>query len=176
MHINDLLNCLSLASSRMFADDPSISYEANTLVDLENVINSQLKKLSCWLKANKLSLNLAKTEFMVIGSCQRLHTQNNDQINIKTDGKKINKVDEVKSLGLIIDKHLSWLRHTDSKSKKISSAFGTLKRTTPFVPMTTTIQIYQAYIQPHFDYCSSVWDGLSATLSDKLQKQKKSSC
>ena len=84
----------------MFANDTSINYEANTLDDLGNVINSELKKLSCWLKANKLSLNVAKTEFMVIGSCQRLHTQNDDQINIEIYGKKINKVDQAKVVGI----------------------------------------------------------------------------
>ena len=30
--------------------------------------------------------------------------------------------------------------------------------------------LYRALIQPYFEYCSSVWDGLSAQLSDKLQK------
>ncbi len=38
--------------------------------------------------------------------------------------------------------------------------------------MNTAIsgQVYQALIQPHFDYCCSVWDGLGETLSSKLQK------
>ena len=47
---------------------------------------------------------------------------------------------------------------------KITSAIGALKR------VRTALQICQALILPHFDYCSSVWDGLSVALSDKLQK------
>ncbi|CAB4007833.1 Hypothetical predicted protein, partial [Paramuricea clavata] len=58
------------AVPRMFADDTNISYAANTIAELENVINSELKKLKSWLEANKLSLNIAKTEFMIIGSRQ----------------------------------------------------------------------------------------------------------
>ena len=34
----------------------------------------------------------------------------------------------------------------------------------------TAPKIYGALIQPRFDYCSSVWDGLNITLNDKLQK------
>ena len=34
----------------------------------------------------------------------------------------------------------------------------------------TAIQIYNALIMPHFDYCSPVWDCLSGYLSNKLQK------
>ncbi len=37
--------------------------------------------------------------------------------------------------------------------------------------MNTAIQVHQALIQHHFDYCCcSVWDGLGETLSSKLQK------
>ena len=36
--------------------------------------------------------------------------------------------------------------------------------------MNTAILVYRALIQPHFDYCCPVWDGLGETLSCKLQK------
>ena len=39
-----------------------------------------------------------------------------------------------------------------------------------FIDSNTALKIYKAFIQPHFDYCSTVWDGLSITLNDKLQK------
>ena len=40
----------------------------------------------------------------------------------------------------------------------------------PFISKETAIQIYNALIMPHFDYCSPAWDCLSGYLSDKLQK------
>ena len=120
---------------------------------------------------NKLSLNIAKTEFMVIGSNQRVHALSNNQINIEIDGKSIKRVNEAKSLGLLIDEHLSWTKHIDEKSKTISSAFGALKRIRPFISESSALQIYQVLILPHFDYCSSVWDELSVTSSDKLQNR-----
>ena len=63
VYINDLPNCLNVASPRMFADDTSISVAAEKLVDLENTINSELNNLNCWLKANRLSLNITKGPF-----------------------------------------------------------------------------------------------------------------
>ena len=107
---------------------------------------------------------------MVIGSNQRVHALSNNQINIEIDGKSIKRVKEAKSLGLLIDEHLSWTKHIDEKSKTISSAIGALKRIRPFISESSALQIYQALILPHFDYCSSVWDELNVTLSDKLQK------
>lgn len=55
----------------MFADDTA----ASTIADLENVLISELTKLNCWLVTNKLSLNVAKTEFMVTGSNQRVNSK-----------------------------------------------------------------------------------------------------
>ena len=107
---------------------------------------------------------------MIIESNQRIHALSKNQIDIEIDGKSIKKVEEAKSLGLFIDEHLSWTKHIEEISKKISSAIGALKRIRPFISESTALQIYQALILSHFDYCSPVWDKLSVTLSDKLQK------
>ena len=72
VYINDLPNCLRSASARMFAGDTNITYAASAIADFENVVNSELRKLICWLVINGLSLNVAKTEFMVIELNQRI--------------------------------------------------------------------------------------------------------
>ena len=107
---------------------------------------------------------------MVIGSNQRMYALSNNQINIEIDGKAIQTVDAAKSLGLLIKKHLSWSKHMDDKSMKISSAIGALKRVRPFTSERTALQICQALILPHLDHCNSICDGLGVALSDKLQK------
>ena len=88
---------------------------------------------------------------MVIGANQRLHSFSDDQINITIDAKLITKVKEAKSLGVIIDEHLSWSNHIDALSKKISSAIDALKRIRPFTSEHTALQMYPALILPHFD-------------------------
>ena len=172
IYINDLPNCLNYAMPRMFADDTNVSYAADSLNELQNVLNSELKSLHNWLITNRLSLNIAKTEFMTIGSRQKLRTID-DVITIKiiiNFKSEINRVDSVKSLGVYIDNHLTWTKHIDKISKKIASAIGALKRIRPYITTNTAVQVYQALIQPHFDYCCSVWDGLGETLSCEMQK------
>ena len=117
----------------------------------------------------KFYTHVAKTELMIIGSRQRLNAQC-EEIDISIDDRTIKRVDHTKSLGLTIDAQLSWPKHVNEISKKVSSAIGALKRVRPFIPMDVAVQIYNALILPHFDYCSPVWDGLSGCLSDKLQK------
>ena len=61
MYINDLPNCLRDAAPRMFADDTNITLSAKTVADLKLAVTSELNNLTCWLRANRLSLNVAKT-------------------------------------------------------------------------------------------------------------------
>ena len=64
-------------------------------------LTPELNNLSNWLKANKLSLNVAKTELMIIGSRQRLSAQCDDVV-IRIDDQIIKRVVHTKSLGLTI--------------------------------------------------------------------------
>ena len=95
----------------MFADDTSISYASDSANELQNVINTELKGLSDWLTTNKLSLNIVKTEFMVVGSRQRIKTTLNNEIDIEINGNMVNQVTSVKSLGVHLDNHLMWSEH-----------------------------------------------------------------
>ena len=96
--------------------------------------------------------------------------ENCSEINIQLDGHPICRVEHAKSLGLIIDDRLSWSNHIKELCRKISSAIGALRRIRSLISQSTAVQIYNALIQPHFDYCAPVWDGLSSYLCEKLQK------
>ena len=155
IYINDLPNCLRAAAPRLFADDTNMTRSAKTLTELKQALIPDLSNLSCWLKADKLSLNVAKTELMIIGSRQRLSVQNED-VEIRIDDQIIKKVEHTKSLGVTIDAQLTWCKHIDVICEIVSSAIGALKRVQPFILKETAIQIYNALIVPHFNYCSSI--------------------
>ena len=59
---------MDIPQFRMFADDTSISCASNSLDEIQYVVNSELGTVNNSLVANKLSLNIAKAEFMIIGS------------------------------------------------------------------------------------------------------------
>ena len=105
---------------------------------------------------------------MIIGSRQRSSARCDVEIRVGRSCCELKCI--TKSLGLTIDAQLSWGKHIEEICKKVSSAIGALKRLRPFISKETAIQIYNALILPHFDYCSPVWDCLSGYLSDKLQK------
>ena len=87
----------------MYADDTSISIAASGLSELETSVNRELSNLHNWLRANRLSLNIAKTELMIIGSRQRLANTVTHSLKIQIEGQEISKVCDTKFLGIYID-------------------------------------------------------------------------
>jgi hypothetical protein len=119
IYINDLPNCVSHCKVNMYADDTVIYYASNSLDDIKKCINEDLKIINNWLQSNKLSLNTDKTEFMLVGTRQRLNTikDNVDNISININGVSIKKVNECKHLGVIIDDTLTWNHQIDNVRK-----------------------------------------------------------
>ena len=64
------------------------------------MLHSEMDKLSIWFEANKFSLNLKKTKFMVFKPRQKRSICN---IQISIDNQNIVKVKETNFLGVILD-------------------------------------------------------------------------
>ena len=66
--INDLPVCLRHTTIRKYADDATLTGSGDSFEKVEKAINHDLKNVREWLLANKLSLNLVKTKYLLIGS------------------------------------------------------------------------------------------------------------
>ena len=82
-----------------------LSCSGKKLKTIETV-NTELKQVLTWLRLNKLSLNAGKTELIFFHS--KKHSFEYDNISIKFNGQKLVHVDQIKYLGMYIDKYLSW--------------------------------------------------------------------
>ena len=67
----------------MFADDTNISASAESVDELEEKLNTDLSNIYQWLVANKLTLNVSKTEYMIIDSRNNLSKINIDPTILK---------------------------------------------------------------------------------------------
>ena len=170
LYINDLPQCLSKTKPRLFADDTNITAAGESINDVEAAMNSDLENLRKWLIANKLSLNVAKTEFILIGSKPMIKSISNRQPNIIIENKPIKQVYDCKTLGVTVDQHLSWKNNTETICKKITSGISALRQIKEFVEKDTLISVYNSIVRPYFTYCCEVWDVFGETQSKRLQK------
>ena len=117
---------------------------------------------------NKLSLNTVKTEFMIIGTSQRLNQLDQSSEStpyiIMIDGG----VKSIKYLGMIADDKLTWEQHIEYISEKIVRNIGILKRIGNFI-LQESLLLYHTLVEPYFRYCSVVWRECSESLKDRLQ-------
>ena len=120
LYINDLPNCLSKAQSRMYADDTHLTFASDDMDTVELALNRDLESVNRWFIANKLTLNTTKTEFMLIGSRQKLKTISRFP-SLSINDNPIDQVTTTKSLGVYIDENLSWGNHINKLAKKIAS-------------------------------------------------------
>ena len=99
-------NCRGGRGGRPFAppefpDPPLLTTSGLSITDIENAVNSDLENLRNWLIAKKRSLNVTKTEFMLIGSPQMIKSTSSSQPNILIESKQIQQVNQSKALGYI---------------------------------------------------------------------------
>ena len=109
---------------------------------------------------------------MIIGSSHRL-TSIEDSPVLTLGESNIKRVFEKKSLGMILDEQLKWDNHNNVQCKVISNKIALLKRARSFVPRETLIEMYNALVWPHFNYCSTIWNNGCCSIIDKLFKLQK---
>ena len=93
-------------SSRMlsfilFADDTNIFCSNNNIHSLTKTVNEELKNVSDWLKANKLSLN----------DIQNKKQKYKATINTSLDCSGIKQVESVRFLGVHTDENINRKNH-----------------------------------------------------------------
>jgi hypothetical protein len=125
----------------MYADDTNITTTGKSIKEIASGANADLENIRIWLKANKITLNVTKTEYMFIASDSNLDNLR-DMPYLVLGGKPIKRVKVTKSLEMFIDERLSWRDHIDKISKTICSGISGLRQVREFVSLSTLLTIY----------------------------------
>ena len=88
-----------------FADDTNLLFSHKNLKTLRKRVNMDLGLLFDWLCANRLSLNVGKTEFVIFRPAR---SKRLERIVLKINRCKIFESSKIKYLGMILDSSLNW--------------------------------------------------------------------
>jgi len=170
LYINDFALVSDKLFCVLFADDTNVFITGKDLNKLIETMHSELNKLSIWLNANKLTLNISKTHFMVFHRGKRKL----NKINIKIDNSIIEQVVHTKFLGVIIDQKLDWSNHISYINTKIARGIGIICRAKRFFCKSALLKLYNAFVFPYLIYCVEVWgNALSVHTQPLLRLQNK---
>ena len=103
IYINDLCNIIDYATTRIYADDTNLTFTTCNIPELQHDMNVDLRYLQNWLIANRLTLNVLKTEYMLVGSRKKIANLTQGQgLDISINGISLKKVGISKCLGVQI--------------------------------------------------------------------------
>ena len=169
IYVNDLCNATPIGELLLFADDANHYISGADFNEILNVINNNLVIIAQWFLANKLAINLVKTEAMVL--CRKiLHFP---LLPVILNNTPISYSYIFKFLGLYLDFKLNWKRHIYHVTSKLSNINGILYRVRNKLPTTVARLIYTSLAQPHLMYCSTIWSSTYVTNINPLRVVQK---
>ena len=154
IYINDLYSSIKFCKVHHFADDTNLLHFTDSIKNLNKTINYDLKQLVHWLNANKIALNVSKTELVFFKPKKK---QNDYDLNIKLAGKKIFQTPSVKYLGIKIDANLNWKDHQNYIAMKLNKANAILLKLKNYVNPSILKSVYFSIFESHLNYCSIIW-------------------
>ena len=121
--MNDFSRSSDLLFSILFADDTSVFIEGTNFTNISQILNTELENVNIWLKANKLTVNIKKTHYMMF---HRTRIKLNTNFKILINNNIIDHTNNTKILGVIIDNKMNWSAHIHYIKNKISKSIGIL--------------------------------------------------
>ena len=118
---------------------------------LEQALNTEISKVSNWLIANKLSINVKKkTNYVIFKTRQK--KLNNPNLHISLHGELIEQKRSVKFLGVFVDEKLDWKEHIHIISGKISRSIGIISKSRFYLSRETLFKLYFTLVYPYLYY------------------------
>ena len=157
IYINDLnhaINFCKIFFFHHFADGRKLLQFSKSLNKLNKYINLDMKNLSDWLNANKISLHVKKTEPVIFK-----HKKKNLEcsIRIKHSRKRLYSSNSIKYLGVKIDENLNWKDHIHAIATEMNRANALSFKSRNYVNFNTLKSIYFAVFDSHKNYANLIW-------------------
>jgi hypothetical protein len=125
-------------------------YSSENIDLLCDTVNRELLGVMQWFKANRLSVNLKKTNFVIFGSQAKIKKVKKCEIFL--DNIKLLRTETAKFLGVVIDENLSWKNHIYYIKGKIAKNVGIIKRLKFSLPLKTLNTLYGTLVLPYLNY------------------------
>ena len=145
-----------LLFSILFADDTSGFFIEGTCFNcISEILNKELENISIWLEANKLTININKTHYMMFHGTKIKHITN---FKIYISNNAIYRSINTKFLGVIIDSKLNWATHILYIKNKISKSIGIIYKIRHYLDKRSLRNMYFTFIYLFLIYCIETYE------------------
>ena len=120
LYVNDLPNSSNVLAPVMFADDTNFFFEHSNINTLFKTVDDELIKINEWFSANKLSLNVGRTKFLLFHKSGKKYSISSHLPTLNINSHDIERVNTKKLLDVLLDDNLSWKEHIKYLKNKIA--------------------------------------------------------
>ena len=167
IYINDLPRASDKFNFIMYADDTTLfrsvqslaANDENSYSNFENEMDIELGNVGNWLTANKLSLNVHKSKYMIFSKSNKF----NSYPKLKIDDSIIQQVHEFNFLGITFDVQLNRKLHIERCAMKCSRNIGIVNKLKRFIPTFIMLTLYHTLIHSHLSYMALWYGGITVT-------------
>jgi len=174
LYINDILEMENIknCSISSYADDTVVLFEGKNWTEAEYYANEGIKKLQIWLTQNKLTLNSYKTKYIAFSptivnqplmplniSLHDINCDTNKETKICTCNniQQLQSVNNIKYLGVTIDRFLKWKDHILLIAKKIKITIPRFYELRNVANKKLILTVYNAMVESILNYAIIVW-------------------
>ena len=180
----------TILKTYMFADDTTCLFSGKNIDELVKLMNDEIHKIALWYRNNKMAINTSKTKYIIFHSKGRSVRQNIDLVyNLNDPGQHKNenifKIDRIftdnkiadqrhyKLLGVYFDENLTFNKHIENLSAKLSKSIFFLRRAKNFISTKALTALYHVLFHSHLLYCINITGCASKTSIEKISLLQK---
>jgi len=119
IYINDIVK-VSNFNAVLYADDINLHISGKKHKILEKIVNSELKKIDHWVRANKLCINYSKS------NCVLMNNQKISIFKFLLIITQYQNKESLKYLGVVLDGKLNWKPQVEKLVTQLSKSCGML--------------------------------------------------
>ena len=119
---NDIFNVSELLFTVLYPDDTCVLLGGKDLDNGITCLNNELKNITTWLKANKLTLKAQKTFYMIFHRARLKLSHNHPSLHM-TDST-LSETQHFKYIGVLLDQQVSWIQHISYVKNNIYKGMG----------------------------------------------------
>jgi hypothetical protein len=171
IYINDIIKVLTNCIVVLYADDIQLLHTGKFkhIDDIINLTEENLSKLNLKYMELGLKINPSKTQCMFVGPKIIIDRISSTRV-LKFDGHNIAFSDTVKTLGVTLDKYLTFDSHINSLCRKTKSTLMYIQRMQHKLDKATRKMIVESLVISQLNYCSLVWGKCNKSLLKEVQK------
>lgn len=174
----DITKCIVNCKYHIYADDVQLylSFKPQNTESAVGLINEDLERIATWCKVNSLSINVEKTKFILFGSKHKIKSIEEARPLLKLNGQAVERVREVRNLGVVMDENLRFEKHTSNVVRQCFYRLKVLYRIRDSISTDVRIRLCESLVLSKFNYADVVTGPRLLVRTQKLIQRVQNAC